>query len=464
MSDTIIYRVSIQSAFISNEGLQELILNNNLFQHFSLCDTTKDKLKNGYVYLDASCKVDNGQQQMVVSYFENYMHGVTDGPSYRQAVHDADAIQEAGITSLDLPSLIRFWSGKEPHNNWHQIKADLSLTNFACFLARLWREAPLESSRMHPCIQPMVSCVIQALESEMGKHSSCLQGALDSEIFNRVRSLASIAVETCVDRVSLGLILMERNAAYALEKNGSEKSKIKKDLNFIDSIMSVVDKTSHRELFYDNNTRRLITLSDIVGSVDVAKLPSPFNVCSYRDYWNAAENSSDQMWIESDWICTQLAEINSRYNKNIVSIRITDDVEDILGIINTLIKSRDIKTIPEIPIIWQSHQSLELAHESAVINYIKKQVNSTRIVGLQGENKSPIQTARRGNKPSNKIHKASPVRPNFNRKSPGSSSSSEKELSKNNPNLFKMKGHRNNYNNNNSDSSFSVSSFQYLKG
>lgn len=162
----------------------------------------------------------------------------------------------------DLPRAITDWGHQADHPLWKKISTTPNgdplysvYLNFVIFLARLFNETPRENEFNKPAVavQNQVDMILTHLESNPSSENHLLM----------ICGTMSEYVETCVDRLGVGLIhisvLTQLDQAQT-EKNASQILCLKNQIAWIDRVISFVHDVSSYKIIFNQKTQKFYSI------------------------------------------------------------------------------------------------------------------------------------------------------------------------------------------------------------
>jgi hypothetical protein len=354
--------------------LEKLELNNNRLVRFELSTDAQRALQNAHVRLHNNQLSAHTVQSLIEA--QNAPGYV--GPRYELSIHDPNAINTAGITCQDLPALVSKWQNiQNIHPQWASLAHRSELNNMAIFLARLWNECPRDANHKIPTsTRTMVQRILSAFEAIINNGMS-INDQLQTPFMGACMAAAETGVGACIDKIGVGLILMDRQAALSLTNNPQEKEAINRDLRRIQAIRNTVEGFDSKELYYDTPLKKIVNVATGRQSINPNALAAAYRHSDYEDYATCAYEKGEDVLPETVWRALQWDAINTiRQNNNLnpyTQIRIGDEVEDIFGLINKGIDDKYLTTLSKTLMRFGGCRTIKGGsdQESAVMAYLK---------------------------------------------------------------------------------------------
>jgi len=195
----------------------------------------------------------------------------------------------------------------------------------------------------------------------------------DSSHFNGRCVAAETGVGTCIDKIAVALLLMDRQAALYLTEDDNEKKAINRDLRRIQGIIDTVEGFNTHDLYYDTTLNKVVNVATELDAINVNQLDTAYRYSDYEDYatWANLEAMPKIEWRRLQWDA-----INTiRQNNNLTpytQIRIGDEVEDIFGLINKGIDDKYLTTLSKTLMRFGGCRAIKGGsdQESAVMTYL----------------------------------------------------------------------------------------------
>jgi Leucine-rich repeat (LRR) protein len=362
--------------FQSLANLSELYLNDNHLVRFELSTDAQRALQNAHVCLgNNQLNADTVRSLIEAQTVPDYV-----GPRYELSIHDPNAINTADITSQDLPKLVPKWQNIQNIDpQWASLAHRSELNTMAIFLARLWNECPRDANHEIPTsTRTMVQRILSAFEAIMNNGMS-INDQLQTPFMGACMAAAETGVGACIDKIGVGLILMDRQAALSLTNNPQEKEAINRDLRRIQTIIHTVEQFNSNQLYYDTELNKVVNVATGRQSINQYKneLEAAYRHSDYTDYATCAYDKGEGVLPEIVWRALQWNAINTiRQNKHLTpytQIRIGDEVEDIFGLINKGIDDKYLTTLSKTLMRFGGCRAIKGGsdQESAVMAYLK---------------------------------------------------------------------------------------------
>ena len=257
-------------------------------------------------------------------------HGYN-GPRFDLSIRDHYQ-SDVAISAADLGRLLQGF-GYRPENSaliryaMTQTAYGSHWTDLAKFLTRLLNETPRPDgnipSELKVRICSIVTGITKEYEQQAGDLSAC-------SLTNAVLAAASSSLETCIDKVKVGYVLMQLHHRMATTE-GPAQALVRQSLDRVERTIDFVEKVNSLSLVYDQKSEQFEVLHLVPGDENEGEMTVDYRATVGTTRLNLPGLSLEipELDIRSMAIATLNTEEANRYRV----FRIGDEVEDILSLI-----------------------------------------------------------------------------------------------------------------------------------
>jgi hypothetical protein len=253
------------------------------------------------------------------------------GPRFELSIRDHYQ-SEVAISAADLGRLLQDF-GYRPENGPLRRYAmtqtnDGSLwTSLAKFLTRLLNETPRPDGNIPSELTVRICSLVTGMTTEYEEHGGDLS---DCSLTNAVLAAASSSLETCIDKVKVGYVLMQLHHRMATTA-GEDQVLVQQSLDRVNRTMDFVEKVNSFSLVYDQSLECFDVLHLVTGDANEGEMTVDYSVTVGATRLNLPGVSL--AISERDLRSVAIATLNTEHANRYRVFRIGDEVEDILSLI-----------------------------------------------------------------------------------------------------------------------------------
>ena len=276
------------------------------------------------------------------------------GPRIEFTINDYRS--ETTVDASNLPALISQLSDSSsnspsvPLNQlWHHASQQTAMNSpwnyLAIFLTRLLNETPRENNQIPKSLKDNLSQLFKNMESEYTPMSSDLASC---DLINQTLSTATMAVQTCSDRVKVGYLYMQFFT----------KPSPKPYIDVLNSIQQFVNDVDEKKIIYHTTSKTFQNVHDVAKQDKFSDA---------NTYLNPSEDSSLSDSVRYNLACTDIIDKDPNYQ----ALTIGDPIEDILNLAYNHPEIPD-NDIHKIDMKYRSCCSLNGDKLEAAIQYVQQ--------------------------------------------------------------------------------------------